>query len=109
MLRDKEIAKERIQILFQKALEEAKKGNLELANRYIYILWKIKLKFHIKLPKYIKRMFCRKCLTFWIPEKTLRVRVRNGRVIYTCLKCGRIYRFPIVKVKNKNFRKKSEI
>ncbi len=100
-VKEKKIALERIKILFEKAVEEARKGNLELANRYIYILWKIKLKYHIKLPKEIKRRFCRKCLTFWIPEKTLRVRIRNGRAIYTCLNCGRIYRFPI-----KSFKKK---
>ena len=90
----RQVALRRILYLYKKAKEVAK-YDLNLANRYIYLLWKLKLKYRITLPKNLRNKFCRKCLTIWIPGKTLRIRVRKGKIVYTCLRCGRIKRFPV--------------
>jgi len=85
----KRIALERIKYLFELA-----KKNPEMSKRYLYILWKIKLKARVKLPKYIKRSFCKKCFTLWIPGKTCKIRIRKKWIILTCLGCGRVYKWP---------------
>ncbi len=92
----RKIAYKRMNILFKKAFE-VYKDNPELARRYIYLLWRIKLKAAIPLPKKMRNKFCKKCFTPWIPGETLRIRVRNKKIIYTCLYCGTVKRFPIKK------------
>ncbi len=89
----KKIARERIEILFNLAEKEKDE---KLRDRYAELIIKIARKARIKLPLKIKRRICRKCFTFWIPGVNLKVRMGNkGKVIYHCLKCGRVYRFPI--------------
>lgn len=91
--RFKLIATERVERLFQQA-EEVFGTSPELSDRYVKMAWKIKSKYNLKLPKEVKRKFCRKCLSFWRPGATSRVRKARGRVVVTCLKCGRVYSFP---------------
>ncbi len=82
----KRIAMERIRELFKLF------GKIEAAPR---IAWQIYLKERVKpLPREIKRSICRTCLSALIPGKTAVVRIRKGRVIVRCLKCGRVYRYP---------------
>ncbi|BFI73227.1 ribonuclease P protein component 4 [Nanoarchaeota archaeon] len=92
----KRIARKRIKELYRKSLENI--DNLELARRYIYILWRIKNKARIRLPKYLRNKFCKRCYTPWIIGKTLQIRIRKGRIIYKCLYCGNVKRFNIRKI-----------
>jgi len=89
----KTIAARRMLLLYKKALEIYPKDP-NLARRYIYILWKIKLKSRLKLPKNLRNKFCKKCFTLWILGKTVSIRIRKGRRIYRCLNCGYIKRIP---------------
>lgn len=90
-----EIAKERIAKLLNMAKGAAVDSDLELANRYVKQAWNIKLKFRVRLPIESRRLFCRKCLTFFVEGRTSRVRTRDKNLIITCLSCGRLSRVPL--------------
>ena len=90
---DKEIAKERIIILFKKAgdvFSEDKK----LANKYVDMARKIAMKVNLMIPKEYKRNFCRHCYSYLKPGVNLRVRKRDGVTVYYCLECKKFMRFP---------------
>ena len=70
----------------------------ELAHRYVELAWRIKTKYNLNLSKELKRKFCRKCRSFWVPGETCRVRIRtdgSSRLIITCLRCGHQRRIPL--------------
>lgn len=89
------IAKERIQILLSLAEKEFKK-HPERSKRYVELARKIGLRYNIRLPKQLKRKFCKKCNSLLIPGLTSRIRIDSKKKILTvkCLKCEKIYRFP---------------
>lgn len=92
----KSIALERVFRLLNLAEENFDKRP-ELSNQYVEQAWKIKTRYNLKLPSSIKRKFCRKCQTFWVPGETCRVRLRPSRpphLSITCLNCGYIKRIP---------------
>ncbi|HID60419.1 MAG TPA: ribonuclease P [Hadesarchaea archaeon] len=89
----KKIAVKRIEHLFKLA-EETFKLYPERADRYVRLSWKLKTRYNIKLPLHLKRKFCKKCLCFWKPGTSCRVRLRSERVVMTCLKCGHTIRLP---------------
>ncbi|MEM4020417.1 MAG: ribonuclease P [Desulfurococcaceae archaeon] len=107
-----EIAKERILILYKMSIDRVKKGEKDLARRYIKILLKIAGKAHIRPPKYIRRGYCRKCLIPLIPGLTASVRIKSegkgSRVIYRCLECGWIRRYMIKTSKTRLLRELRE-
>ncbi|HDH91385.1 MAG TPA: hypothetical protein ENF38_00360 [Candidatus Aenigmarchaeota archaeon] len=91
----KRIAKERIKILFDLAEKEIDK-NPERSRRYIELMRKIGKRYNVRLPKKIKRKFCKSCNTFLKPGKTARIRIDSKKkaVIVKCLYCNKIYRYP---------------
>lgn len=98
---EKEIAKERIEILFNLA-RKMLEVNPKLAKRYIHLIRKISMKAKVKIPLKYKIFICRKCGSLLIPGKTCRVRVRSEKgtkVTFTCLNCYFIKRYPAVKEK----------
>jgi len=90
-----EIAKERINILFNLAKKNID-SNPERSRRYVQLMRKIALRYNIRLPREIKRSFCKKCNTLLIPDKTAVVRINNKTktVNIKCLNCGSVYRYP---------------
>lgn len=91
---ERRIAAERIEVLFRLAEKEAFKGHLGRANRYVELGRKIGMRYNVRLPSEFKRRVCRECHAYLLPPKTARVRVRDSRVVTTCLKCGAVMRFP---------------
>ncbi len=89
----KKIAMERVERLLGQA-EEVFGESPALADRYVKLAWGMKTRYNLRLPRQMKLKFCRKCLSFWRPGATSRVRKSPGRVTITCLKCGRIVRLP---------------
>ena len=57
----KQIARERVSILFAKA-GEIFKENFSLANRYVEIARKIAMKAQINIPSNLRKKFCRKSI-----------------------------------------------
>jgi ribonuclease P protein subunit RPR2 len=99
----KVIAMERVDRLFELA-EGVFKRHPELADRYIKLAWKIKTRYNIRLPPELKRRFCRKCQSFWKPGVSCRVRINQGRIITTCLRCGHVARLPLKPKKTLSWR-----
>ena len=90
----KQIATQRMQILFHNALSNAK-NNLELAERQAEIAKKISMKFKIKMPFEISSSFCKKCKKFIAPGINSRTRLGKGKIKsirITCCFCEHTYR-----------------
>ncbi|MFH1285682.1 MAG: ribonuclease P [Candidatus Micrarchaeota archaeon] len=92
-----EIVNERMRILFKLAEDNGEK-NPERASRYVEIARKLGKKYLVRLPKVLKRKFCKKCNALWRIGSNVKVRLnsREKRVEYAC-SCGAKRYFPFVK------------
>jgi len=99
--KQKDIALERIKVLFKEAAKRP-----EFAKRYMVLAKKLRTRYKVKLPRELARRVCKKCNAFLVPNKNCRVRTKNCHVVYTCLECGNIMRFPYVQEKKKKRLKK---
>ena len=97
--KQKKIALERIDILFKEAEKTAKK-DINLANRYIELARKISMKTKARIPKQLKRKFCKHCYVYFRHGINTRIRTKNSKVIYYCLNCKKYSKFPFIKEKN---------
>jgi len=94
------IALERIKHLFKEA-EKVFPENPERANRYVQIARRIAMKVNLRIPRELKRRFCKHCYSFLVPGVNCRVRTYRHRVIYYCYNCGKYMRFPLKQKKIK--------
>ena len=90
----KKIAEERVEILFELA---SKESDEDIQKRYVALAISISMKYRLRFKKDYKRRFCRNCSSYLVPGKNLKVRVQNGKIIYTCMSCGKVTRIPIKK------------
>ncbi len=86
---------ERIKILFDRADFEFKK-HPEHSHRYVQLARKIAMRYNIRMPKSLKRKFCKKCYSYLVPGVNCRVRINKAKqaLTITCLECGNIMRYP---------------
>ena len=96
----KAIAMERIEILFAQAAQFGAWGgknsrDLEHANRCVSLALAIAMKERVRVPSPYSRRFCRSCHCYFIPFVTVQVRIYGGYVMYRCLKCGVVRRYPV--------------
>ena len=99
----KQIAKQRIYILFEQA-NEVYKASPELSSRYLGMARKIAMAAKIRLPIDFRRRTCKNCNSLLIYGQNCRVRVRQKRephVVITCLSCGWQTRIPLRRKKEK--------
>ena len=90
----KEIATQRILILFDNAVSNARK-NPKLAEQQAQIARKISMRFKIKMPGQIRQSFWRKCKKFIVPSISSKVRIGRSNVKsvrITCNFCNHTYR-----------------
>jgi ribonuclease P protein subunit RPR2 len=95
----KQIARHRIQILFQKA-KSVYRDHPQLSRRYITTARKIAMAARIAFPKVYKRQVCKGCHVLLVQGDNCRVRIRHRRephVIVTCFNCGFQTRIPLRK------------
>jgi ribonuclease P protein subunit RPR2 len=88
-----EIAKERIDILITNALHEVNDDDM-LSNAQANIAKKIAMRLRLRLPYYIRQLYCKKCKQFISPGKNARIRIGRSNikaVRISCLKCGHVY------------------
>ena len=90
----KKIAYERMQILIDNAISNAKK-NPQLSQRQALLARKISMKHKIRLPYHLRMVFCKKCKLFIAPG--LNSKIRLGRtsvksIRISCNYCGHTYR-----------------
>jgi len=89
----KAIALERIEILLKLA-RDAVKTKPERAKRYVSLAKKLATRYRARPSKELKRSFCKKCNTPWVPGYNVEVRLdaRSRCVVYRCT-CGHERRF----------------
>ena len=90
----KQIALERMQILIDNAISNAK-TNPKLAQRQALLARKISMRLKVKMPYTLRMVFCKKCKSFIAPGINSKIRV--GRtpiksIRITCNFCGHTYR-----------------
>jgi len=90
------IAKERINILFEQARKMFKKDP-KLADRYVSLARKISMKLKIRIPSKLKKQFCKHCYSYLMPSVNVRIRTKDGKLVYYCLNCKKYMRFPYKK------------
>ena len=88
------IAMERMQILIDSAITNAR-ADPELSQRQASIARRISTKYKIRMPYYLKMVFCKKCKSFIAPG--INSRIRLGRtsvksIRISCNLCGHTYR-----------------
>ena len=69
----------------------------DFADRCVRKAVRLAQKARLALPSFLKLRFCGFCGVYWVPSRTVRVRLRSRRVVYCCLRCGRYVRFPYVR------------
>jgi len=96
-MRNKKIIRRRalrsINALFKRA-DEVFKEKPELADRYAQLARRIAMRCRVRIPRKWKRRYCKKCQKFLKPGVNARIRLRNKRIIITCLECGNKVRIP---------------
>ncbi len=93
----KQIARRRIQVLFEQA-ERTCKENPKLAQRYVESARRVAMAARLRLPATYKRRICKSCNTLLVPGYNARVRIRARRethTVVTCLCCGNQVRIPL--------------
>jgi len=103
-LEQRKIALERIEILFNEA-KTAFDKDPALSDRYVELARKIAMKSKVKIPRELKRRFCKSCCSYLVPSKNCTVRLQRSRVVYTCHICRKHMRFSYIK-EQKEKRKK---
>jgi len=86
----KQIARQRIQILFEQA-KQVCKTNPQLAMQYIKSARKIAMAAKIRLPVEFRRETCKNCNALLVQGYNCRVRIKQKRqphIVITCLNCG---------------------
>lgn len=88
------LALERIEHLFKEA-DLVFKENPKRADKYVSIARKIATKINLKLPKDIKRKFCKHCYSYLKPGINSRIRNYKSRVTIYCSNCKKFTRIPL--------------
>jgi len=95
----RDIAVQRIEKLMEMA-EKIASENINLANRYAELTFKIAMRAKVRLPREYKLRICRKCKGYLLPGVTAQIRTRSRRephLVVKCLRCGYIRRYIIRK------------
>ena len=85
---------ERMQILIDNAISNAR-VNPELSQRQASIARRISTKYKIRMPYYLRMVFCKKCKSFIAPGINSRIRLGRASVKsirISCNLCGHTYR-----------------
>ena len=102
-IKQRKIARERIEILFNEA-EETFAKNQKLANRYVELARKIAMKLRLRIPRNYKRRYCKHCYSYLKHGINSRVRIHKKTLLIYCSNCKNYTRIPFWKqreIKNK--------
>jgi len=95
-MKDKKKLRKEVLNLVNKLFDEAKlifNENPSLANKYVKLARKNAMKVNLRIPKNLKRKFCKHCYSYLVPGKNLRIRLHKNKVIYYCFNCKKFMRF----------------
>ena len=97
---NKQIARERIEILFKEA-DAVFHEDSSLSQRYVDLARKLSMKYRVRMPRELKRRFCKHCYCFLKPGVNVRIRNQEGKMVYYCFSCKKFMRFPHIRKKEK--------
>jgi dephospho-CoA kinase len=83
----KEIALERMYRLMDLAIENWKEKP-ERSIHYLKLMKRIGMRNKVRIPKELKRMYCKKCFSLLLEEKHKKTRVKKKVLLVECKKCG---------------------
>lgn len=89
----KEIARERVDGLFELAEQEANRKNHQRAQRYVSLALRIGQRHKVRAGH--KRTYCPACHSYFVPPVNMRVRTSRRKLVMTCLNCGHTLRYPL--------------
>lgn len=92
----KQVAKERISVLFLLA-REAFREHPERSNRYVSLARRIAMRQRVRIDREFRRQYCHHCYAFLVPGVNMRVRVHRGNVVVTCGICNKKTRYRVVR------------
>lgn len=87
-----DVARGRIERLMELAERAASRGRLDLSDRYVALARAIGARYNVRLGGALRALYCRRCSAFWLEGRTVRSRLRRGRLVRTCLRCGEVAR-----------------
>jgi ribonuclease P protein subunit RPR2 len=95
----REIAMERVGILFNLADDSALSGDFKNADSCVEKARKIAMRYKLRIPREYTRKFCKYCYRYLLPSVTSVVRINSmeHRVEVKCLECGRCMFYPFIK------------
>jgi RNase P subunit RPR2 len=98
----RDVALERVRILFAQALELARDGDVGSASKRVRAAMNICTRCNVRVPREYKPLFCRKCMTIHTSE-TMRCRLNPlaRRIERRCLTCGRVAVQPYLREKKR--------
>lgn len=89
--RQEKRARREIERLFELAKEAETQ---ERADRYVDLARRTAMRHQLRVPKGLKRLFCKKCGSFFRGDN-VRTRIHDGKLIQTCQRCNHIQRLPL--------------
>ncbi len=92
MTDEKKLALERVKILLREA-EDVFSHSPQRSHHYVQQARRIAMKVRLKLPRTLRRQFCKHCLHYLKPGVNARVRTRNKMLVVYCHHCKRFQRF----------------
>lgn len=96
MKKNKEKLRKEALALVKKLFEDAKLSfnkNPSLSNKYVKLARKTAMKVNLRIPRELKRKFCKHCYSYLVPGRNSRIRMHKSRVIYYCFSCKKYMRF----------------
>jgi len=100
--RQREVALERIEVLFGQAGVLAAAGDVGSASDRVRLARDISTRCNVRMPREFKLRFCRSCLAYFTAgDCRRRLNSREHRVEVKCLRCGRTAYLPYVREKKK--------
>ncbi len=88
-------AERRVARLLELARAEVGGPDPLLADRYALLARRVAERYQAGLPPGAKAQVCRGCSGYQVPGRNARVRLRSGRLVSTCLRCGAVRRRPL--------------
>ncbi|MEM5814306.1 MAG: hypothetical protein QXD77_00625 [Candidatus Aenigmatarchaeota archaeon] len=83
--KQKDIARERIDILAKQVLDDP---DSRFAQGWVKLMVKISRLSRIPLPNSVANRFCYTCYRFWVPGKNFTVRIKGKKPVLICA-CGK--------------------
>ena len=93
-IKQQQIAKERIKLLFKQAKEDFKEDS-KLSDKHVKVARRIAMKYKIRLSSELKKRFCKNCHKYLVPGVNCRIRLHKHRLIYYCFNCKHYMRYPV--------------